>query len=124
MVKVTGSPSPLFTGMEGSEIPIVISHGEGRAELADADLKALTDSQQLLLSYVDDTGCATQSYPLNPNGSPQGLAGVCSNDGRVNIMMPHPERVFRASQFSWAPAEWEEDSPWMRLFRNARVAIN
>ncbi len=124
MAQVQANHSPLFAGMAGSEIPIVVSHGEGRAELLDRDLQALRKNRQLLLNYVDDRGQVTDHYPLNPNGSPEGLAGVCSADGRVSIMMPHPERVFRTSQFSWAPREWGEDSPWLRVFRNARVWLD
>jgi phosphoribosylformylglycinamidine synthase len=75
------------------------------------------------MRYVDHDGRATETYPLNPNGSPEGLTGFCSEDGRSTIMMPHPERVFRAVQHSWHPDEWQEDAPWMRLFRNARVWV-
>ena len=78
----------------------------------------------LLGRYVDHEGHATENYPLNPNGSPEGLTGFCSDDGRSTIMMPHPERVFRAVQHSWHPDEWQEDAPWMRLFRNARVWVS
>jgi phosphoribosylformylglycinamidine synthase len=109
--------------MVGSSVPVVVSHGEGRAELSADAFTALQANSKLALQYVDHQGQVTQRYPLNPNGSPHGLAGVCSDDGRVTIMMPHPERVFRKAQHSWAPESWDEDSPWMRLFQNARVHI-
>ena len=73
------------------------------------------------LRFVDNHGQATERYPLNPNGSPAGLTGFTSADGRATILMPHPERVFRSVQLSWRASEWAEDSPWMRMFRNARV---
>lgn len=118
--EVMPSPSLFFTGMEGSRIPIVVSHGEGRAVFDNAD-----DAQHCAaaLRYVDNRGVATETYPLNPNGSPGGLTAVTTDDGRFTIMMPHPERVFRSVQMSWHPQEWqagEGDSPWMRMFRNAR----
>ena len=118
MVEVLDSPSVLFTGMAGSRAPIVVSHGEGRAVFdAEADAKAALAS----LRFVDDHGAPASRYPANPNGSPGGLTAFTSADGRSTIMMPHPERVFRAVQMSWRPAGLGEDSPWMRLFRNARV---
>lgn len=123
MVDVAVSSSPLFADMAGSQIPIVVSHGEGRAELSQEKLGQLKQAENILLSYIDHQGAVTERYPLNPNGSPAGLAGVCSADGRVNIMMPHPERVFRKVQNSWAPGHWSEDSPWMRIFRNARIFV-
>lgn len=123
MVTVPSSPSLFLQGMVGSSVPIVVSHGEGRAELSADAFAALQANSKLALQYVNHQGQVTQRYPLNPNGSPYGLAGVCSDDGRVTIMMPHPERVFRKAQHSWAPESWEEDSPWMRLFQNARVYI-
>ena len=120
MVEVLESPSILFTGMAGSHMPIAVAHGEGRAEYHNpAQLKQVKSA----LRYVDHHGAMTEAYPLNPNGSPQGLTGFCSDDGRVTIMMPHPERVVRSVVNSWCPEEWGEDSPWMRLFRNARVWV-
>jgi phosphoribosylformylglycinamidine synthase len=117
-VEVLDSPSIFLQGMAGSRMPIAVAHGEGRAEFGDA--ASIAASQQAL-QYVDHYGQATETYPLNPNGSPQGLTGFTTDDGRVTIMMPHPERVFRTVQHSWHPADWDEDSPWMRMFRNARV---
>lgn len=123
MVEVQSGPSLFLQGMHGSQMPIAVSHGEGRAEISAADLASLTAANKLSLKYIDHQGAETQRYPLNPNGSPAGLAGVSSDDGRVTIMMPHPERVFRTAQHSWAPAQWPEDGAWMRIFRNARANI-
>ena len=120
MVEVQQSSSLLLQDMQGSQMPVVVSHGEGRAELADTELTALASKGQISLQYIDHSGQPTQRYPLNPNGSPAGIAGVSSADGRVTIMMPHPERIFRTVQQSWAPSDWGEDSAWMRLFCNAR----
>jgi len=118
MVEVLDSPSVLFTGMAGSRAPIVVSHGEGRAVFdGEADAQAALAS----LRFVDDHGAPASRYPANPNGSPGGLTAFTSADGRSTIMMPHPERVFRSVQMSWRPEGLGEDSPWMRLFRNARV---
>ncbi len=120
LAEVIESPSLLFRGMAGSRIPIVVAHGEGRAEFVQArDLRAV----QVCVRFVDNAGHATESYPSNPNGSPKGITGVTAADGRVTILMPHPERVFRTAQMSWAPRSWGEDSPWMRMFRNARVWV-
>lgn len=122
LVKVMPSPSILFQGMQDSILPIVIAHGEGRAvwsEQIQSDL-ALTN-QCVSLQYVDNQRQVTQHYPQNPNGSPAGITALCNRDGRVTIMMPHPERVFRAVQNSWVPDEWQEDGAWLRLFRNARL---
>jgi phosphoribosylformylglycinamidine synthase len=122
LVRVERSPSVLLAGMEGSLIPIVTAHGEGQAEFADvSELDSLEAKHGVALRYVDTRGRQTQRFPANPNGSAGAVASVCSEDGRVTITMPHPERVFRTVQHSWAPAEWGEDSAWMRLFRNARV---
>ena len=116
-VAVGASPSLFFTGMEGTIAPIAVAHGEGRA-----DFSKQGDATQLLvpLRFVDHHGQATERYPLNPNGSAQGLAGVTTRDGRFTALMPHPERVFRTVQMSWHPDSWGESSPWMRIFRNAR----
>ncbi len=119
MVEVQKTPSILFEGMAGSRMPIVVSHGEGYADFGNA--KNLKDAQPLItLRYVDNYGKATQSYPFNPNGSPKGATGLTTPDGRFSIMMPHPERVFRALQNSWYPAEWRENGAWLRMFQNAR----
>ena len=120
LVEVLESPSILLSGMAGSTMPIAVAHGEGRAEYHD---QAQIEQVKTALRYVDHHGVATEDYPLNPNGSPDGLTGFCSDDGRVTIMMPHPERVFRTVVNSWHPEEWGEDSPWMRMFRNARVWV-
>ncbi|HUW29887.1 MAG TPA: phosphoribosylformylglycinamidine synthase [Sulfuriferula sp.] len=117
MVEVPDSPSILFDGMAGSRMPVVVSHGEGYADFSQSG-----DSAQVIgaLRYVDNHGRATETYPANPNGSPGGLTGVTTADGRFTLMMPHPERVFRAVQHSWRPDDWREDGPWLRIFRNAR----
>jgi phosphoribosylformylglycinamidine synthase len=120
MVEVQESDSLFFTGMEGSRMPIAVAHGEGRAEFsAAADVTAL--GNQIALRFVDNYGVTTEQYPFNPNGSPQGITGLTAANGRVTIMMPHPERVFRAVQNSCVPGDWDEDGAWMRMFRNARV---
>lgn len=122
MVRVEKSPSILLAGMEGSQLPIAVAHGEGRAEFRDsAHLRSMQSSSQIALRYIDNYGQATTRYPANPNGSPSGITGLTTPDGRVTIMMPHPERVTRAVTNSWRPAEWTEDGAWLRLFRNARV---
>jgi len=121
MVEVLPSPSVLLAGMAGSRMPIAVAHGEGRVSDSAARLGALQGSGLVALRYVDHAGHATEAYPLNPNGSPGGLTGVTTRDGRVTILMPHPERVFRAVQHSWRPDDWQEDGSWIRLFRNARV---
>ncbi len=121
-VEVHASKSVLLDGMSGSFLPIVVSHGEGQSEFANAaDITQLQAGNGQCLRFVDSNKDVTQRYPYNPNGSQQGITGVTSKDGRVTIMMPHPERVFRRVQNSWAPTEWGEDGGWMRMFRNARV---
>ncbi len=125
MVQIEKSPSIFLSGMEGDRLPIAIAHGEGHAEFANAGaLRRSSGSGLVALRYVDNHGQVTERYPFNPNGSPEGITGLTTDDGRVTIMMPHPERVFRAVQNSWRPDEWEEDGPWMRMFRNARVWVN
>lgn len=124
LVEVTSSPSLLLQGMAGSHMPIAVSHGEGHVEVRDAAHLAALESKGLVaLRFVDNFGNATETYPANPNGSPNGITAVSSENGRVTIMMPHPERVFRTVSNSWHPAEWGEDSPWMRIFRNARKQL-
>jgi phosphoribosylformylglycinamidine synthase len=120
MVEVLRSPSLLLAGMEGSRLPIAVAHGEGRAEFRDAAQRAAAHPLAAL-RYVENTGEVAIRYPANPNGSPEGLTGLTTADGRVTVMMPHPERVFRAVQHSWRPDGWGEDGPWLRLFRNART---
>ena len=120
-VQIEKSPSVFFAGMEGSVIPIAVAHGEGYAEFADsAAMKRCSKSGLVAARFVDNHHEATEQYPLNPNGSPLGLTALTTTTGRVTIMMPHPERVFRTQAMSWHPPEWGEDSPWMRLFHNAR----
>jgi phosphoribosylformylglycinamidine synthase len=124
LVEVLPSRSVLLTGMAGSRLLVPTSHGEGRAEFASpADLAACSDAGQLAIRYVDNHGRPAERYPANPNGSPEGIAGLCSADGRVTIFMPHPERVLRTLNHSWAPAGWGDDGPWLRLFRNARAFV-
>ena len=124
-LKMEKSPSVLFAGMESSVIPIAVAHGEGFAEFADTDAaKRCSDSGLVCARYVDNHHRVTETYPLNPNGSPFGLTALTTTTGRVTIMMPHPERVFRTVAMSWHPAEWGEDSPWMKLFYNARAWVS
>jgi phosphoribosylformylglycinamidine synthase len=124
LVEVQDSPSIFFSGMAGSRMPIAVSHGEGRAEFADAKaVAAALESKSVAMRYVNNAGEFTTTYPANPNGSPEGITSMTTTDGRVTIMMPHPERVFRAVANSWHPDEWKENSPWVRMFRNARVNV-
>lgn len=125
LVQVQESASVLLSDMAGSHLPIAVAHGEGRAEFADeVALDACENSGSVALRYVENDLRVARDYPANPNGSPNGIGGLCSEDGRVTIMMPHPERVFRTVQYSWAPREWGEDGGWMRLFRNARAWLD
>jgi len=120
LVMIEDSPSVLLAGMAGSRLPVVSSHGEGRAAFATASDQARCEDALVGLRFVDNHGRIAERYPANPNGSPHGIAGLASADGRVTIMMPHPERVFRTVQNSWHPADWGECSPWQQLFDNAR----
>jgi phosphoribosylformylglycinamidine synthase len=120
LVKVTESASLFFSGMAGSVLPVATAHGEGRAQFQ----QHTRPQGQVALQYVDATGTAAVEYPQNPNGSPQGITGLCNSNGRITIMMPHPERTLRTVNFSWAPAEWPEVSPWQRMFQNARGWVN
>ena len=121
LVEVLSSPSLFLQGMAGSQLPIVVAHGEGRAEFrADTGPEQLLAAGLVSLRYVDHYGWATELYPYNPNGSPLGITGLTTPDGRFTILMPHPERVFRSVQYSWHPQDWGEAGPWLRLFRNAR----
>jgi phosphoribosylformylglycinamidine synthase len=120
MAEVLDSPSMFLDAMQGSMIPVVVAHGEGRIETRDSSAQDLLDSRLACLRYVDAEGSPSEIYPLNPNGSELGLNGFSNEDGRFTIMMPHPERIFRSVQNSWSAPEWGEYSPWMRLFRNAR----
>jgi phosphoribosylformylglycinamidine synthase len=138
MVEVQSSPSILFDGMAGSRMPVVVAHGEGYADFG-SDITPASGHESspklrfgsaaerlkavqplVVLRYVDNYGKPTETYPLNPNGSPQGITGLTTPDGRFSIMMPHPERVFRAVQNSWYPREWKENGAWLRMFQNAR----
>jgi phosphoribosylformylglycinamidine synthase len=119
MVEVQKSPSLFFEGMHGSRMPIAVAHGEGYAEFSSP--AQLAAARELVAArFVDNRGARTETYPLNPNGSPEGITGLTTPDGRFTVLMPHPERVFRTVQNSWHPRHWGEDGPWMRMFRNAR----
>jgi phosphoribosylformylglycinamidine synthase len=122
LVEIADSPSLFFTGMTGSRLPVVVAHGEGCAQFAnDAALQSVQAAGLVALRFVDNYGQITENYPANPNGSPAGITGLTTADGRFTILMPHPERVFRSVQWSWRPPGWGEDSPWLRMFRNARA---
>jgi phosphoribosylformylglycinamidine synthase len=124
LVEVTESGSLFFAGMQGSRLPIAVSHGEGFAEFATpADVTACETRRQVSLRFVDNYGRIAERYPANPNGSPRGITAVTSDDGRITAIMPHPERVYRAVQNSWRPDDWAEDGGWMRMFRNARAWV-
>jgi phosphoribosylformylglycinamidine synthase len=123
LVEIVPSESILLAGMAGSRIPIVTAHGEGRAAFATADDFEHCDATLAVLRFVTNAGAVAETYPANPNGSPHGIAALCNADGRVTIMMPHPERVFRTTQLSWHPREWGECSPWQQMFDNARVWV-
>ncbi|MFP4560397.1 MAG: phosphoribosylformylglycinamidine synthase, partial [Thiohalorhabdus sp.] len=120
MAEVPESPSLLFRGMAGSRLPIAVAHGEGRPAFAEGGLEAAREAGTVALRYVDNYGRPAIEYPANPNGAPDAIAGMTTPDGRFTILMPHPERLFRTVQYSWHPADWPEDGPWLRLFRNAR----
>ncbi len=124
MVEVVDNPSILLEGMCGSRMPLVVAHGEGRVDFVPADRPLpVVDPGLVALRFVDNRGVVTEAYPYNPNGSPGGVTGLTNSDGRVTVMMPHPERVFRTVTHSWAPRDWSEYGPWMRLFRNARAWV-
>jgi phosphoribosylformylglycinamidine synthase len=120
LLEVAESPSLFFRGMAGSRIPVAVAHGEGQARFASNLDQAAAN---ISLRYIDGDGRVAERYPLNPNGSPDGIAGLTSNDGRATILMPHPERTLRNANFSWSPRDWSGDSPWLRMFRNARVWV-
>ena len=119
MVEVVKSPSLFFDAMAGSRLPIAVAHGEGYAEFATPEQRSRAQAL-VALRFVDNRGAATEDYPCNPNGSPAGITGLTTPDGRFTVLMPHPERVFRTVQNSWHPQEWDADGPWLRMFRNAR----
>jgi phosphoribosylformylglycinamidine synthase len=124
LVEIQESPSVLFKGMAGSKMPIAVSHGEGHAEFSSEEaIGHANDSGTVSMRYINNYGDVTETYPANPNGSPDGITSLTTTDGRVTIMMPHPERVFRTVANSWHPESWGEDSPWVRMFRNARKFI-
>jgi phosphoribosylformylglycinamidine synthase len=124
LVRVEPSPSVLLRGMAGALLPIAVAHGEGQAEFAaEGDAESLEAAGLVAARFADHHGRPTEHYPENPNGSRGGLTAVTTPDGRVTILMPHPERVFRTVQHSWHPRDWSEDAPWMRLFRNARAWV-
>ena len=125
LVEIQESPSILFKGMAGSVMPIAVSHGEGRTEFSgDEAIDAANNSGTVSMRYINNYGDVTETYPANPNGSVDGITSLTTTDGRVTIMMPHPERVFRTVANSWHPDSWGEDSPWVRMFRNARKFID
>lgn len=122
-VKIERTKSVLLKGMQESILPIAVAHGEGFATLSATDIAGMSAHGQIVMRYVDSHGTATEHYPLNPNGSPQGVTGICSTDGRVTLMMPHPERNLMAYNHSWKPEAWDNDGAWMRMFRNARAFL-
>jgi phosphoribosylformylglycinamidine synthase len=119
MVRIEPSRSLFFTGMEGALLPVAVAHGEGRAVIGDGAVP----EDRIAVRYTDGVGRMSDRYPHNPNGSTQGVTGLCNADGRVTIMMPHPERTLRTVNFSWAPEDWPDESPWQRMFQNARAWI-
>ncbi len=123
-VKITQSPSLFFQGMQGSVIPVAVAHGEGKLDADNDQCNDIKKAKLNVMHYVNSMSEPTEIYPLNPNGSLQGVTALTNVDGRFTIMMPHPERLFRSVQHSWHPDDWEEDSPWMRMFRNARVVLD
>ena len=116
MVEIAKSPSVLFQNMTGSQLPIIVSHGEGFTHFNNEESHSKVHT---LLNYIDYHGKITETYPYNPNGSPDGIAGVCNKDGRFNLLMPHPERVVRTLQMSWHDKTWGPMSPWFQIFLNA-----
>jgi phosphoribosylformylglycinamidine synthase len=121
MVEVLPSPSIFFSDLAGSRLPIAVAHGEG---FADFSQRGDATRVHAALRFVDNAGRATEAYPANPNGSPGGLTGVTTADGRYTALMPHPERVFRNVQMSWSPGSRSEPSPWLRIFESARRRLD
>ena len=122
LIRIEESPSILLRDMAGARLPIAVAHGEGRVEFASADARQRAEGAGLVAArFVDGNDRTASRYPTNPNGSPEGMTAFTTPDGRVTIMMPHPERVFRTIQHSWSPSDWGEEAPWIRLFRNARA---
>ncbi len=124
MVEILPSDSLFLQAMQGSRMPIVVAHGEGQVEFRTENADQLTEDRTACIRFIDRNSQATETYPANPNGSTSGLTGFTNTDGRFTIMMPHPERIFRTVQNSWQASDWGEDSPWMRMFRNARVWVD
>jgi phosphoribosylformylglycinamidine synthase len=125
MVEVAQSHSLFFAGMAGSRLPIAVAHGEGRAEFAAAqDSSALASDNQIAMRFVDNHGHVARRYPQNPNGSPDGITGICNADGRVTILMPHPERTIAGVTGSWWPRQWDDKTPWLQMFLNARKWVS
>ncbi|MCK4710461.1 MAG: phosphoribosylformylglycinamidine synthase subunit PurQ, partial [Gammaproteobacteria bacterium] len=124
MVEIMQSDSLFLQGMQGSRMPIVVAHGEGQVEFRAGDAAQIIEDETVCVRFIDSNSEPTENYPANPNGSAQGLTGFTNSDGRFTIMMPHPERVFRSVQNSWQAADWGDDSPWMKMFRNARVWVD
>jgi phosphoribosylformylglycinamidine synthase len=122
-VKIKKSDSILLSGMEDWSMPIASAHGEGHAKFDEESYKSFLNSNQIAMNFVDSNGSNTETYPLNPNGSIDGITGITAANGRVTIMMPHPERVFRKLQMSWRPNHWKEFSPWMQIFINAKKFV-
>jgi phosphoribosylformylglycinamidine synthase len=124
MVEIQDSPSVLLSGMKGARLPVVVAHGEGRSDFGEGNRQQAAEKAGMVaVRFVANDASVAERYPENPNGSPGGITGLCSLDGRVTIMMPHPERLFRTVQHSWHPPDWKENAPWMRLFYNARVWV-
>ncbi len=123
-VRIESSSSPWLSDMAGSVLPVVVAHGEGRVSFPHSDdAQKLAARGGIAMRYVDGAHQLAERYPANPNGSEGAVAGVTNADGRVLLLMPHPERVFRAAQYSWCPDDWKSDTPWMRLFHNARACF-
>jgi phosphoribosylformylglycinamidine synthase len=123
LARIEPSPSVLLSGMAGSQLPVAVAHGEGQVDFA-ASAGVMAAAESLIaLRYINYHSEVTEHYPENPNGSVAGITGLTTLDGRVTIMMPHPERLFRSVQYSWAPSTWQETGPWMRLFQNARLFV-
>jgi phosphoribosylformylglycinamidine synthase len=124
LTKINESPSIFFKGMAGSQLPIPVAHGEGRAVFANPnEQQAALTNKLVVAQYVDSYGKIAETYPANPNGSPQGITALTTPDGRATIIRPHPERAFMSRQLSWHPADWPADSPWLRIFQNARTWV-
>jgi phosphoribosylformylglycinamidine synthase len=124
LLQINKSPSIFLKGMEGSRLPVAVAHGEGQVEIDNVSFSTLKKNSLLAAQFVNNFSQVTEAYPANPNGSHEGATAFCNQDGRFTILMPHPERVFRTVQHSWHPDDWQEDSPWLRMFQNARAWVN